>query len=132
MPETPELQFQRHISDYLVRVHGHGRLEADDVIDPDYAWVEDQLWAFLADTQGETVARLAEQYGADARDQVFSALRAEVDRVPLWTILRHGLTVRGLDFRLYYPPPRSTRGGPSAPWAQPNHLPPAFLLRPES
>lgn len=110
MAETPELQFQRHISDYLVRVHGHGRLEGDDVIDPDYAWVEDQLWAFLTDTQGDTVARLAEQYGADARDQVFNALRAEVDRVPLWTILRHGLTVRGLDFRLYYPPPRSDQG----------------------
>ena len=39
---------------------------------------------------------------------MFRALRKELERTPLWMILRHGLKVRGLEFRLYYPKPRST------------------------
>ena len=38
---------------------------------------------------------------------MFRALRRELERTPLWMILRHGLKVRGLEFRLYYPKPRS-------------------------
>ena len=38
---------------------------------------------------------------------MFRALRKELERTPLWMILRHGLKVRGLEFRLYYPKPRS-------------------------
>lgn len=104
---SPELQFQQHVADFLLREHGYGLLEQAEITDPDYALAEDHLWAFLADTQPETVAKLAEQYGLDARDEVFRALRDELQHSPLWMILRHGLTVRGLDFRLYYPKPRS-------------------------
>lgn len=104
---SPELQFQQHVADFLLHEHGYGLLEQSEITDPDYALAEDHLWAFLTDTQPETVAKLAEQYGLDARDEVFRALRDELQRSPLWMILRHGLTVRGLDFRLYYPKPRS-------------------------
>jgi type I restriction enzyme R subunit len=38
---------------------------------------------------------------------VFRALRKELAHTPLWVLLRHGLKVRGLEFRLYYPKPRS-------------------------
>lgn len=108
MPDlTPELRFQQHVADFLIREHGYGQLEQVEITDPDYALAEDHVWAFLNDTQPETVAKLAEQYGLDARDEVFRALRDELPRSPLWMILRHGLTVRGLDFRLYYPKPRS-------------------------
>src|SRR5262249_41616147 len=42
-------------------------------------------------------------------DEVFRALRSELRRqTPLWLLLRHGLQVRGLEFRLYYPEPRSS------------------------
>jgi len=115
---TPELVFQQHVADFLIREHGYGKLEADDVIDPEHIWVEDHLWAFLTDTQPETVAKLAEQYGLDARDEVFRALRDELQRAPLWMILRHGLTVRGLDFRLYYPPPRSGQSAATQHYAR--------------
>jgi type I restriction enzyme R subunit len=50
---------------------------------------------------------LASDYGIDARDEIFKALRAELRRTPLWLLIRHGLKVRGLEFRLYYPKPRS-------------------------
>ena len=70
---------------------------------------EDQLWAFLKATQADTLKKLADDYGTDARDEVFRALRKELVHTPLWMILRHGLKVRGLEFRLYYPKPRSGR-----------------------
>ena len=48
-----------------------------------------------------------DDYGTDARDEVFKALRKELAHTPLWMLMRHGLQVRGLEFRLYYPKPRS-------------------------
>jgi type I restriction enzyme R subunit len=38
---------------------------------------------------------------------VFKALHKELEHTPLWMLLRHGLKVRGLEFRLFYPKPRS-------------------------
>ena len=83
-------------------------LEQSDITDTEHFIVEDHLWAFLNDTQSETIKTLAEDYGADARDEVFRALRKELGHTPLWLLIRHGLKVRGLEFRLYYPKPRST------------------------
>lgn len=108
MPElSPELKFQQHIADFMIRVHGYGVLEQSDITDQEYALDEDHLWAFLVDTQPETIKKLAEDYGTDARDEVFRALRDELKRSPLWLIIRHGLNVRGVVFRLFYPKPRS-------------------------
>ena len=104
----PELTFQQHIADFLVRVHGYGVLEQTDITDTDHCVAEDQLWAFLRATQSRQLQNLTDDYGTDARDEVFRALRKELERTPLWMILRHGLKVRGLEFRLYYPKPRST------------------------
>jgi len=44
---TPELIFQQHIADFLVREQGYGRLEASDITDKEYFLAEDHLWAFL-------------------------------------------------------------------------------------
>ena len=108
MPEpTQELQFQQHIADFLSREHGYGVLKQAEIADPEYALAEDHLWAFLTATQPEAILKLAEDYGTDARDEVFRALKAELNRSPLWLIFRHGLKVRGLEFRLFYPKPRS-------------------------
>lgn len=35
-------------------------------------------------------------------------MKDELRVAPLWTIIRHGLKVRGLEFKLYYPKPRSS------------------------
>jgi type I restriction enzyme, R subunit len=106
--KAPELTFQEHIADFLVRVHGYGVLEQTDIIDTEHCIAEDQLWAFLNATQADQLNKLTDDYGTDAREEVFRALRKELDHTPLWMILRHGLKVRGLEFRLYYPKPRST------------------------
>lgn len=103
----PELDFQQHIADFLVREHGYASLAQADITDTEHCIAEDRLWTFLAATQADQLRKLADDYGTDARDEVFRALRNELERTPLWMILRHGLRVRGLEFRLFYPKPRS-------------------------
>jgi type I restriction enzyme R subunit len=105
--KPPELSFQQHIADFLVRVHEYGVLEQADITDTDHFIAEDQLWAFLKATQADTLKKLMDDYGTDAHDEVFRALRNELAHTPLWMLLRHGLPVRGMEFRLYYPKPRS-------------------------
>ena len=105
--KAPELTFQKHIAGYLLREHQYGVLEQADITDTEHYIAEDQLWAFLNASQGDALKKLADDYGTDARNEVFRALRKELEHTPLWMILRHGLKVRGLEFRLYYPKPRS-------------------------
>jgi type I restriction enzyme R subunit len=105
--QAPELTFQQHIADYLVREHKYGVLEQADINDTEHFIAEDQLWAFLNATQADTLKKLTDDYGTDAREEVFRALRQELEHTPLWMLLRHKLQVRGLEFRLYYPKPRS-------------------------
>src|ERR1043166_3978847 len=105
--KPPELTFQEHIADFLVREHKFGVLEQADITDTEDYIVEDHLWAFLQDTQAQTIKKLADDYGTDARDEVFRALNKELRHTPLWMLIRHGLKVRGQEFHLYYPKPRS-------------------------
>lgn len=105
--QSPEIEFQKHIAAFLARVHKYGVLEQSDITDTEHSIVEDQLWAFIKATQAEQLKKLVDDYGTDARDEIFRALRKELERTPLWMIFRHGLQVRGLEFRLYYPKPRS-------------------------
>lgn len=105
--KASELTFQQHVADYLIRDHEYGVLEQADITDTEQFIAEDHLWAFLKATQGDTLKKLTDDYGTDARDEVLKSLRNELEHTPLWMLLRHGLKVRGLEFRLYYPKPRS-------------------------
>ncbi len=116
--KAPELTFQEHIAAYLVREHGYPVLEQDEITDPEHCIAEDHLWAFLEATQKETSNKLAADYGTDARDEIFKTLRSELLRTPLWLIFRHGLQVRGLEFRLFYPRPRSSQSVANALYGQ--------------
>lgn len=108
MFEGPEKKFQRHIADFLIREHGYAVLTQDEITDTDFYFAEDHLHAFLKATQAETLERLEAAYGCDARDEIFKALREEIGRRPLWSIIRSGLSVRGHDLKLYFPKPRSS------------------------
>jgi type I restriction enzyme R subunit len=79
----PEPTFQQHVADFLVREHGYGALEQADITDTEHFIAEDQLWAFLKATQDDTLWKLAEDYGTDARDEVFRPLRRELEHTPL-------------------------------------------------
>lgn len=108
MFEVPEKKFQRHIFEYLIREHKYAVIEQDEITDTEYYFAEDHLIAFITATQKETFEALERDYGTDARDEIFRALKDELRVSPLWMIIRHGLKVRGLEFKLYYPKPRSS------------------------
>lgn len=108
MFEGPEKKFQKHIAGFLIREHGFAVLTQDEITDTDFYFAEDHLYAFLKATQAETLERLETNYGSDARDEIFKALCEEIGRRPLWSIIRTGLSVRGHDFKLYFPKPRSS------------------------
>ena len=106
--KAPEITFQDHIAAFLTREHGYPVLEQAEITDTEHVIAEDHLWAFLKATQKETLEKLTADYGTDARDEVFKALRSELRHTPLWMLLRQGLQVRRLEFRLFYPKPRSS------------------------
>ncbi|WP_295430847.1 type I restriction endonuclease [uncultured Thiodictyon sp.] len=105
--KPPELTFQQHIADYLVREHRYAVLDQPDITDTEHFIAETELWAFLEATQPDQLKKLADDYGTDAREAVFKALRNELEHRPLWLLFRQGLKVRGLGFHLYYPNPHS-------------------------
>ncbi|MDP8247715.1 MAG: hypothetical protein P9M00_06215 [Candidatus Tritonobacter lacicola] len=108
MFEGPEKKFQKHVAEFLIREHGYAVLERTEVTDSDYYFAEDHLMAFLKATQGDKLKTVEEDYGTDARDEIFRALRDELNITPLWMIIRHGLKVRGQEFKLYGSKPRSS------------------------
>ena len=116
--KAPELTFQQHIADYLVREHKYAVLEQSDITDTEHFIAEDQLWAFLKASQADTLKKLEDDYGTDAREEVFKALRKELEHTPLWMLFRQGLKVRGLELRLFYPKPRSAASAGSAKYAE--------------
>lgn len=116
--KAPELTFQKHIADYLVREHKYGVLEKSDITDNEHFIAEDQLWAFLRASQADTLKKLVAAYGTDAREEVFKALHKELERTPLWMLFRQGLKVRGLEFRLFYPKPRSVASVAATKYAE--------------
>ena len=57
MAKAPELKFQKHIADFLVRVHKYGVLNQSDITDAEHSIAEDALWAFLSATQADTLQK---------------------------------------------------------------------------
>lgn len=60
--KAPELTFQEHIADYLVRAHKYGVLEQADLTDTKHCIAEDLLWAILKATQADTLKKLEDDY----------------------------------------------------------------------
>lgn len=115
----PEIAFQNHIRDELLRRFKHdtlkySALEQGDITDTVNFIAEDVLWAFVMASQPEDVAKLERNYGTDTRDEFFKALRSELCRKPMWMVMRDGFRARGVEFKLYFARPRSEQ---SATWA---------------
>jgi hypothetical protein len=65
--KAPELTFQQHIADFLVRVHMYGVREQTDIAETEHCIAEDQLWAFLNAIRVEALRKLTADYGTEAR-----------------------------------------------------------------
>ncbi len=107
MFDGPEKKFQRHIAAYLRKEHDYAVLAQTDITDPEFYIAGDHLIAFIRATQKQTIAALEKDYGTDTDDEILRALKKELGITPLWLIIRNGLTVRGREFKLYFPKPRS-------------------------
>lgn len=70
-------------------------LEQSEITDTEHYIAEDQLCAFLTATQADTLKKLADDHGTDAREEVFKALRKALEHTPLWMLLRQGLKCAG-------------------------------------
>src|SRR5437667_43524 len=109
MPKKPpELTFQSHVAEFLKRVHRYPVMAQESVTDTENFLAEDYLWQFITETQPDSLKKLAEYYGSDARAELFRALKSALNHTPLWLVIRNGLDVRGQVFHLYYPRPRSS------------------------
>ncbi len=103
-----EKAFQKHICKYLNTQHGYTIIDQDvDVTDKEYYIAENLLLAFIKSTQSEKFTALEKDYGEDSGDEIIRALKDELRIKPLWLIIRHGLSVRQHEFKLYFPQPRS-------------------------
>jgi hypothetical protein len=61
--KRPELTFQQHVADHLVRERGHGVLEQSDITDSEHFIAEDHRWAVLKATQAD--AHIGRKYPAE-------------------------------------------------------------------
>lgn len=112
MPSNKEKIFEDHIVSYLTdpKKHNFRLLFASDLPDKEFHLCLAQLIEFIIVTQKAKYDKLVENYGIDAVDEISKALRSELDKRPLWVIIRNGLPVRSINFDLYYPKPRSNFG----------------------
>jgi len=103
-----EKEFQKHICTYLNNNHGYPVIDQEiDIKGDEYYIAEDLLLAFIRSTQAEKLAALQKDYGDDSGHEIIRALKEEIRIKPLWLIIRHGLSVRKHEFKLYFPKPRS-------------------------
>ncbi len=107
MPSNKEKIFENHIAAYLTDKQRYSALSAADCTDTDFHLITSHLLNFIKDTQLEKYEKLQENYRTDADREILEALKTELERKPLWVIIRNGLLVRGISFDLYYPKPRS-------------------------
>ncbi len=107
MPSNKETLFQQHICNFLKKEHKYIALSNEQLKDKDCHIIQEYLMKFIKNTQSEKFAKLAENFGEDAEKEIIKAIKKEVEKIPLWIIIRNGITVKGVKFELYKPKPRS-------------------------
>jgi len=107
MKSDKEKIFENHVAAYLTDNHHYETLSTADCTDMDFHFIATHLLRFIKDTQLPKYEKLQENYGTDTDREIFEALKTELQRKPLWVIIRNSLQVRGISFNLYYPKPRS-------------------------
>jgi len=108
MKSDKEKIFENHIAAYITKKHGYSALSAADCTDTDFHFIAAHLLGFIIETQLTKYEKLQENYGTDADREILESLKSDLQRKPLWVIIRNSLPVRGIAFDLYYPKPRSS------------------------
>jgi len=108
MPSNKETLFQDHIAKFLETEHGYNSLEKGLLPQKNHHIIEPLLIQFIKATQPEKFDELQVNYKSDSEQEIMKALINEVSQKPLWLVMRNGLNVKGTQFELYKPKPRST------------------------
>lgn len=107
MPSNKETLFQDHICHFLEAEHGYKALDKTALPNQKDHIIEPLLLAFIKNTQADKFVELARDYGLDAEQTIIKALKTALKNQSLWLIMRNGLAVKGCQFELYKPKPRS-------------------------
>lgn len=108
MPSNKETLFQDHIAKFLDTEHSYTPLEKDLLPQKNHHIIEPLLIQFIKATQPEKFEELQTNYKSDSEQEIIKALTHEISQKPLWLVMRNGLDVKGTQFELYKPKPRST------------------------
>ncbi len=96
---TKESGFEQFITEYLVNIHGYIHRDTSN-----YQKIEamdsELTWKFIEKTQPESVKKLEEQYGSDSIMRFFERLNEEVTSRGILSVLRDGVTDRGIRIQL--------------------------------
>ncbi len=107
MSEINEETLHVHICDYLREKHKYRVLEAKDLSDTEYYFVEKHLLEFLETTQSDSLNKLRETYGSGTTVEIIKAIHKELTYKPLWLVIRGGVQIKDVKLYLYTPKPRS-------------------------
>lgn len=107
MPSNKETLFQAHIASFLEREHGYHLLRTDELGDTKHHLIESELITFITSTQPDAYRQIETNYHSDTNREIIKALHEELERTPLWLVMRNGLDVKGTRLELYKPKPRS-------------------------
>lgn len=122
MASNKETLFQNHIAKFLEAEHGYQCLGQDSLPDKTNHIVEPVLFDFIKATQSEKFAELQVDYKSDSEQEIIKALIHELQQKPLWLIMRNGLDVKGIQFELYKPKPRSITSSDAQSHYEQNHF----------
>ena len=122
MPSNKEILFQNHIVQFLITEHGYDNLDKDLLPEKSHHIIESLLFYFIKSTQQEKYLELQNNYKSDTDQEFIKALINEMKHKPLWLIMRNGLNVKGTQFELYKPNPRSTTSKDALDHYQQNHF----------
>jgi type I restriction enzyme, R subunit len=107
MVSNKERIFEDHICNYFENNNKFIRTDDKEIDDRINHFATKDILTFIKETQSEKFGKLGESYGDDSDDEILKALKKEIEHKPLWLILRDGFEVRGINFALFTPKPRS-------------------------
>ena len=105
---TKESGFEEFIEHELVGLHGYRSRPASSY-NKTLCMDEELVLEFIQNTQKESWEKLVEQYGEDAHDRFLARLDEELLSRGLLSVLREGVTDRGVRIRLAYFKPENDK-----------------------
>lgn len=103
---TKEIGFEEFIEGKLKGLHGY-LIRGASVYNKDLCMDAELVLSFIQKTQAEAWQKQFEQYGADADQEFLKRLDGEIERRGTLSVLREGVTDRGVVFKLMFPKPQS-------------------------